>query len=492
MLGGSFVGLVALSGYSALILAVLVAAGFASYRAPTAIPVVVATACAVYFGVYLTYRLDFAGFPVSILNILPVLAILAAFSVPVRERGRGALNRWTGVPLLLLAAGLVLGSVTGLANGAELYQFLRVNSTEVCLLLGGLAGLVAGASQSWQKAIVTGFYAAGLFAAAEQLISFVYLVAVGHSIWQAFPFGAYVLNVDQAILSGTIAGTRDNYLATFIMLPALTLSLYRLTARDVLVASTIILAMAVSLSRSMWIAAVLAIVLALAARALSGRMLNPGLIVKLSLMFVAVALALSTFGWGAISARIQQTGNSQDTSLAIRRAETTQAFDAVMATPQSALLGIGAGVVLEPTATLIQSSVGPAFLARGDRSSILENQLLARWTNFGLMSVFGTVALLLGGGYVAIRTLTKRGSGNDDLMALGLALPPLLAVSPFSGTLLQLNLSLPFWLLAGTVLAAHGGRREPASAGSATAGAAARRRRSGNSRSDRTSRVSLP
>ena len=455
MLSGLCVGVLATAGYAAVVLAALIALAYATFRWPHQMPIVVALACAVYLGVYLRYRIAFGGFPISVLNLLPLLLIVGACSLSYRERGHGVLTSRAAIPAALLAAGLLVGGLVGLARGAELYQVLRVSSTEVCLMVALLAGLLAGGAQRWQKATVTAFYAAAIFAAAQQIVSFTYLVAVGHSIWQAFPFGANVLNLDQALASGLIAGTRDNYIATFIMLPGLTLSVYRLTARDVFVSAIIILAMAVSLSRSMWIAAVLGIALALAARMLSGRMLRPARLVKLVVVVVAVGGALSVVGWPAVSARLQQTGGQRDTSLQIRRAETVQAFRAVTASPLTALAGIGAGVVLPPTPTLIQSSVGQAVLARGDSSSVLENQLLGRWTNFGLLSVFGTVGLLLWTGAAALWTLVRqRPTVDHDLIALGLALPPLLAVSPFSGTLLQLNLSLPFWMLAGTILAA--------------------------------------
>ena len=226
-----------------------------------------------------------------------------------------------------------------------------------------LAGVLAGGSPRWQKAVITGFYVAAIFAATQQIFSFVYLVAFGHSFWEMFSFGAYVLNVDEAVASGLIAGTRDNFIATFIMLPALTLSVYRLRTRDMLVSALIVLAMAVSLSRGMWIAGILGIVLALGARMLSGRM-HPARLMKLIVVVVAVGAALSVVGWEAIGARLDQTGTANDASLDIRRAETEQAFRAVTDTPFTAAVGIGAGVV-SPTPTLIQSVIGPAFIAAG-------------------------------------------------------------------------------------------------------------------------------
>jgi hypothetical protein len=448
------VGAAAVSGPGAIVLAAMVALVFATYRWPYAMPVAVAVASAVYYGIYLRYRISLGAFPVSILNVLPLFLIAAACSLSYRERGRGVMAGRAAIPFALLASGFVLGSVVGMANGADLYQVLRVGSTELCLLTALLAGVLAGGSPRWQKAVITGFYVAAIFAAAQQIFSFAYLVAFGHSFWETFSFGAYVLNVDEAVASGLIAGTRDNFIATFIMLPALTLSVYRLSTRDVLVSAMIVLAMAVSLSRGMWIAGILGIVLALGARTLSGRV-HPARLMKLIVVVVAVAAALSVVGWQAIGARLHQTGTANDASLDIRRAETEQAFRAVTDTPFTAAVGIGAGVVLPPTPTLIQSVVGQAFIAAGDSSSVLENQLLGRWTNYGLLSLLGTLALLLWTGVAAFRALVKqRASIDHDLLALGLALPPLLAVSPFSGTLMQLNLSLPFWMLAGTILGA--------------------------------------
>lgn len=453
LVGGACVGALAASGSVVLVLAAAAGIAIIANRRPYWMPIVAILACAVYLGVYLTYRVALGNTPISVLNLLPLLVFIGACSVPIRERGRGVLMSKVSIPVALLVSGLILGSALGMANGAETYQLLRVVSVEMCLVVGCLAGLIAGGSRGWQKSMVTAFYAAALFAAAQQIVSFLYLVAVGHSIWQAFPFGADVLNVERALASGLIAGTRDNFIATFIMLPALTLSVYRLTARDVSVAAIVLLAMAVSLSRSMWIAAILGIALALLARAMAGRLLHPARVVKLAAVLVAVGVALSVLGGDTVSARLQQTGNEQDGSLQLRRAETNQAFKAVTETPLSATAGIGAGVLLPPTAEKIQL---PGFLATGDQSAILENQLLGRWTNFGLLSVFGTILLLLSAALVALRALTRQRPVVDhDLMAMGLALPPLLAVSPFSGTLMSLNLSLPFWILAGTILGAN-------------------------------------
>jgi len=451
--GGACVGALAASGSVVLVLAAAAGIAIIANRRPYWMPIVAILACAVYLGVYLTYRVALGNTPISGLNLLPLLVFVGACSVPIRERGHGVLMSKASLPVALLVSGLILGSALGMANGAETYQLLRVVSVEMCLVVGCLAGLIAGGSRSWQKSMVTAFYAAALFAAVQQIVSFLYLVAVGHSIWQAFPFGADVLDVERALASGLVAATRDNFIATFIMLPALTLSVYRLTARDVSVAAIILLAMAVSLSRSMWIAAILGIALALLARAMAGRLLHPARVVKLGVVLVVVGVALSVFGWDTVSARLQQTGNERDSSLQLRRAETNQAFKTVTETPLSATAGIGAGVLLPPTAEKIQR---PGFLATGDRSAILENQLVGRWTNFGLLSVFGTILLLLSAALVALRALTRQRPAVDhDLMAMGLALPPLLAVSPFSGTLMSLNLSLPFWILAGTILGAN-------------------------------------
>ena len=454
VVGGLVVGALASTGYSLLVLAGVICALLTAYRWPYAMPFVLIVACAVYLGVFLTYRVQVGAFPLSVLNVLPVLVLVAAIAVPRQERGPPVLGRPASVPAALLAAGLLIGSIVGYANGAATYQLLRIDITEVSLLLGCLAGLLAGGSISWQRAIVRAFYFAALVAAAQQIVSFLYLFAVGHSLWQGLPFGGDVANLNQALSSGSVAGTRDNNLATFIMLPALTLAVYRLTTRDVFVSSLLMLAMAMSLSRSMWIAAVIALALALAARARSGRMLHPARVLKIGLVCLAVGATLSGVTGQVVIARLAQTGNEQDISLTLRQAESVQALRAVTSSAQNSIVGIGAGVLLPPTAALIQFR-GTDRVAVRDRSSVLENQLLARWVNFGLLSVVGTIALLLGAGYAAFTALAKQRSSVDhDLMAVGLSLPPLLFVSPFSGTLLQLNLSLPFWLLAGTILAA--------------------------------------
>ena len=132
-LGGGVVGAAAVAGPGAIALAAMVALVFATYRWPYAMPVAVAVASAVYYGIYLRYRISLGAFPVSILNVLPLFLVAAACSLSYRERGRGVMAGRAAIPFALLASGFVLGSVVGMANGAELYQVLRVGSTELCV-----------------------------------------------------------------------------------------------------------------------------------------------------------------------------------------------------------------------------------------------------------------------------------------------------------------------------------------------------------------------
>lgn len=448
-IAGTAVGIASIRQPTVMIgLLVLAAILLTTRRHPLSALVVAVATCSMYLGIDLTARIQVGSFPLSLLAVVPGIVLVAAWSVRDPQR-RGLLHGLRGnvaIPLALLSAGAVLGTLLGIAHHADTYQLVRVDQVELSLLSGCLAGLVAGGVVQWQRSVVKAFTVAAALAAVQQTVSFAFLLAFGHSFWSLFPFGSNVLNVDQALGSGAIGGLRDNNIPTFIMLPGLALTIYRRSRKDVLLASLIIVATAASLSRSMWAAAAITIAGAMVASFKSGRVFRPARTARLAIVVVMVAALLGTFGSRVLGARLKQSGGASDISLSYRKADTAAALAAVLVSPASVVGGAGAGVVLSspPTNITFQEHL---------RSPILEDGLLARWTNFGLMSVFGTILLLGFAALVAFRCLARRTRGDPDLMALGLAFPAILAVGPVAGTLLQLNVSLPFWILAGTILA---------------------------------------
>jgi hypothetical protein len=412
-----------------------------SLAQPRASLVVVLAGCALYLGIYLRYRASVGGTPISGLDFFIVFILAAAWSLRPRP-GTSVVSGAGGPALVLLTLGLILGCLIGLANHAGLYPFAQVARVEAELTLALFAALVAGQSLIWQRGLVSGLYAAAAIAASLQILSFLYQTGFHRPLWSSFAFGASnVAALTGTLTSATVAGTRDNYLATFVMLPGLALALYRLRRADIVLLVAITIATAVSLSRSMWFAAALTAALALAARHASGRRLHARTTIGL---FAGVALAvviLGTLYGGILSDRLAGSFSTTDVSLVKRQSETDQALSQLTASPLTLALGVGAGTFV-PSTHLTSDS------------AILEDQLLAIWTNFGVVAVLGTVGLLLLGGYRAFGALRSREPYvNQELMALGLSLPAVLAVSIFSGTLLELNVSLPFWLLAGTILA---------------------------------------
>lgn len=170
-----------------LLLIPIVLVGALACTRPLWAPILVVASCALYYGIFLKYRVNLGPLPLSLLDLLPVVLFVAAISLPAGDRIRGTLNTPASVPLILLGAGLFLGTSLGFAYGAPIYHLVRVDSIEFSLLVGCTAGLIAGQSHNWQGAIVTAFYVAAILAAAQQMFSFVYFVSVGHSFWESLP-----------------------------------------------------------------------------------------------------------------------------------------------------------------------------------------------------------------------------------------------------------------------------------------------------------------
>jgi hypothetical protein len=415
---------------------------------PRSLLVAVIVGCALYEGIYLNYRISVASLPLSALDLFPVIALIAGYSIRSRS-ARTPISPSGSTALGLLSIGFVTGCVLGLANHAAFAQWAKVDRVEFELLVTLVAALVAGSTPAWRRALVTGLYVAAAIAAVLQIGSFAYATGFHHPLWSSFSFGATnVANLTDSLTPDRIAATRDNYLPTFIMLPGLALALYRLRRVDVVLIVAVVIATAMCLSRAMWLAAGITIIIALLARFASGRPLHTGATIGLIAGAALALFVVGDIGGNILAARVAGSFGGSDISLIRRQSETDEAFARLRSTPFTFVAGLGAGSFI------------PA-IHEAAPTPILEDQLLAKWTNFGLVSVIGTIWLLLFGGVAAFHALRRRTSLDTDVMALGLCLPAIVIVSIFSGTLLELNVSFPLWLLAGTVYAsARAGKQQ--------------------------------
>lgn len=414
---------------------------------PQIAPWLGAAAGGVYFGFFLNIQADAGSLPISPLDAVPALLLFSALRLRTsREEPRqlSATQTWGWAAFAFLAAGLTLGSIIGHLDGTDEYPYLRVVGIEVSLLVVLLAALYAGRYPSWARAVTAGFWFAGILAALESLATFGAISVLGRSPWDLMGIGPTPLPFEAAVFQDTLGSARDNYLPTFVMLPALALCLIRLRRRDVILATLILVAIALSLSRAMWFATALTIGLTGLSRLRTHYSLRH-LVRLATVLLLVVAFLWVTIG-SVLSARTSQTLTpSADPSQLYRTAETKLVLDRLLATPSDAVLGLGAGTLVDPP---IVANV----VVIKEPSPIPENQILGRWLNFGLLSVIG-ISVLFGGATVAGIRLMRRGDGSESLGAMSLCLLPLLLTGWFGGTVFQLPVTLPLVLLAGTVLA---------------------------------------
>jgi hypothetical protein len=98
--------------------------------------------------------------------------------------------------------------------------------------------------------------------------------------------------------------------------------------------------------------------------------------------------------------------------------------------------------------------VDPAVAGNRPPNALLENNLLSRWLNLSVLSVVGTVLLLLGAFRQAWRSQTGR-DGERHIGVMALCLPAVLLGGVIGGTLMSTQQTIVFWVLAGTVLAGN-------------------------------------
>jgi hypothetical protein len=413
-------------------------------RPRTAIVVSIAL-YAVYLGVYLYYRVSVAGVPVSGLDASPLLLAVAALSL--RWHGAaGARARRSSVLVVcvyLFVSGLVLGTLVGLADHAQGYQLLRVVRIEGELLVVLVACLLAGGSREWQSAVRTGLYVAAMIAAVLLIVSYVYVLTFGEPIWARFPFGHTVDDFASSVDSGQLGAARDNKLATYMMLPAFVAAGVRMRGWDPVVFGLVLAAALVSLSRGFWGATFVCLLLVVVFRAGAMRS-GMAAYARLAIGAVPLLVLLFAISGSIFATRLDQAQQFDDSSTLFRQAETRAALSAVTASPSAVVLGTGAGVVIQ----------FPQLRGRSpsEVSSLLEDSLLARWTNLTLFSVLGTVVLLLSAGAIGWREAVRRRDDVRYLYAMGLCLPVMLVAGIIGGTLVTQQNAIPLWTLAATIL----------------------------------------
>jgi hypothetical protein len=406
-------------------------------------------ACGVYNGLYLYARASLAGVPLSIFDGLPVLLLLAAYSLRSRSGARARPTAVGRAAAGMLCVGLLLGALTGLLAGADRYQLIRVCRVEIDLLFGIAAALVAGGTPEWRDAVRKGLVVMGGLVALELLVGYVWLLHTGHTFWSLFPFGGDLQGGVYLNGVGDVNSLRTNAISGYLMLPSFVYVLMRLSRRNFWLLGLLIAGAAVTLSRGVWIAFFLATATVVVFRLCSQRLALLDIAKGLAAVLVVLTATYVLTGpvlaarWSQTSRLGSSAGLSADQSAAFRAAETHAALHALLASPLTALVGTGAGVV-----------VYSGGISRFDAiSPILENNLLARWTNLSLFSLIGTV-LLLGGGFFRGWRLAMSGGHKypPSLGLMGLALPGLLIAGLFGGTLMSPQNSLPLWLLAMTLL----------------------------------------
>lgn len=436
-----------------LIVPALGALALLAFHFPAATTTACIAATALYQGVYLQSRVSVGAFPVAAFDLLPILVLVAALGFRAKGRSEARAASLLVMASVLLAAGLVVGVVHGWINGASAYQLMRVVRVETGLMTVLVATLIAGRVPTWRDAVYRGVFAAGVLVAIQTIVSFGWASVEGQSFWAALGFPSNVDVITGEILRGNVNVLRTPELPSYLMLPALCLGLLGKTRRATVLVPLILLASLLTLSRGFWLACAICILTVSGLTLLThGRSsLRIFRIAALSAMAIVIGLG---FAGDAIETRLEQTLSlrtsfREDLSATTRLAETQTALAAVTASPISFFSGVGAGIIVPHS--------GLRYFA-GTRSNVtplLENSLLGRWTNMSLLSLAGTLLLLLGAVTgAARRALDLRDpSSLARLAAMGLCLPAVVIGSLTSQVLLSPIATMPFWILAATLLA---------------------------------------
>jgi hypothetical protein len=393
-------------------------------------------------------RLPVESAPVALFDLLPLLVLFAGVGFRRRASAAPALPPIFLWVCLLLGVGLLAGATIGLLKGAESYQLLRVVRVEAGLLLTLIAVGLAGYCSEWRSALRLGLIAAGVAVALQSIVAFLWALLTGEVVWSAVGLPTDISGVTGQVAQGNVNVLRTGGLPSYLMLPALCLSLVRADRYRWVVASLILAASVVTLSRGFWVGTALAILTAAAYQAWFSR--RPLFWIVSRVAFGASVLAaVVALSGNIVSTRVEQTASltddlKADVSALERLGETNSALAALTDSPVTFIGGVGSGVIIPYAA---QEFTGYP----GDVTSLLENSILARWTNLTIISLFGTLALLLLAFQYGVQA-AARNTRLKDLGLMALALPALLIGSIVSQSLLSPIATFPFWLLAGTLI----------------------------------------
>ena len=419
------------------------AAIFTWTRPATAVVACIVTA-SLHRGLFLYLRVETGNYPLSVFDVLPPLLLLASVSLASRGRHPAPPTRAPlAVCTAMIFAGLVMGVIIG-ASEAAAYEMVRVLRLEGWILCVLVCAIVAGHLPQWRKAVATGLLGAGLCVAAQLLVSFGWSLATGTYFWSLFPFGRSVGNLAGNIQSGNVLTLRENAVSGFLILPALSLLILRFSGRDFAMLMFLVAGGLAWLSRGLWVAMCLMLIIALAHRVASGR-LSGAKLTRIVIPVVAAVCTLLLASGDILGQRIGETTNLRgDVSFDVRRLETEAALEALAEGPGSMVFGLGSGVVVD----------FPRTSAFGKRSALLENSVLGLWTNTGLLGLLGVTLLFFGAALRGWRLASDRDHPDRAVLgSMSLALPVLWLQGFIGGTFTVPEPAILLFLLAGTALA---------------------------------------
>lgn len=389
-------------------------------------------------GIFLYLRIEPAGYPLSVFDGVPLLLLLASVSLAVRARQSAFPRRGPlAICAAMILAGLVVGVTLGASRGAQSYELLRVVRLDALILCVLTSVLVAGHTPQWRRGVVIGLMAVAASVAVQLLITFSWSLATGNYFWSLFPFGRAVDdNLAGKVAAGNILTLRENAIAGFLLLPALSLLIFRFKGRDFVLLALLVAGGLVWLSRGLWLAMFLTLMIPLAHRAASRRLTGVR-VATIAIPIVAIVSIVFLASGGILEERLADTTNlAGDISLEQRSAETQVNLNALGQGAGTLLFGLGAGVVAVPGSV-----------------ALLENTVLSMWTNTGLLGLIGITALLFGAGTRGWQ-LASRSADRDSaaLGAMSLALPVLWLQGLIGGVLSLEQSAVVVSVLAATAL----------------------------------------